>query len=540
MLPVTALTAVHSTAHRRLAMLTASLVLGLVLPTQLLKADEPLRAWSSAGGHEIEARIVEVKDDSVILKTDTRTVTVAYNKLSESDREWIRIWQLASEPRTWKSKNRSIEGRYLRMEGGYVVYDTELGIQRLRYRELQAEDQRLVAIVNDLVPPLTKPAKETPKVRPLDQPKTPHPALMRKGDRDDAGGRFKPVTRTWTDRKAGTQIEADYLGKEGNQIILFYRNKEWRMPLSRFSEADRQFVERQRGVGDRGTGSSLGHAPEVDLSAEAERLAGPRFNFEDDPRYATSRSFENSQEIEIRNVNGRRQVRVDGELITGPDADRAIESFKRNERLVAEKAAKDKLAVETAKADAEKWAAQRRESKSSESADPFAKSQEVPDESDIFAAPQENTSLEMTAPEPDESLAETPDEFKYECPQCRVSWLSARERAPGSLCPRCQMMGFDRTLDKKVRVSPVASSTQPVGSTPVESTAAESAATGPAPKNTTASKPQPAAQRAADVVDVADDAPTGSPSPYGLLIKVAAAAALAVGAVLFWLGRQTL
>lgn len=523
----------------------------LFVPT-LSPAEEPLRAWTSVTGHETEARFVEMVDKKVLLKTDSRTLQVPFDQLSKADREWINIRQSVAQSRTWKSKRRSIEGQYLRMEGGYVVFDTELGIQRLRYRDLAGEDQRLVGVVNDLVSPLDEPAQSRPAQPTKPEPATPHPALKRAGGRDDAGGRFQPITRTWTDRKTGNQIVADYLGREGDKVILLFRNRERREPIARFSDADQQFVEslRQRSTG--GRAGSLGHAPEVDLSAEAERLAGPRFNFENDPRFETGRSFENSQEIEIRDVNGRRQVYVDGDLITGPDADRAIESFKRNEREFAEKVAKEKQLEAQMAEDAKKWAAQRQQA-SRESPEDSKDSQPALDDSDIFAAQQPVPSTaEMTlaaddppapgATETEPADAE-PQQYVYTCPQCARTWNSARERTAGSLCPRCQMMGFDRTLDEQVRISPVARRSQPREPSAEESdteatTSLSVNETTPEPPTANQPPPPKPAERVADSVDIADQAPAGG--RYSLLIKIAAGGALAVGLVLFFLGRQTL
>jgi hypothetical protein len=55
-------------------------------------AEEPLRTWTSADGKfTVEARLVSVEDDTVVLKrADGRMVKIALTKLSDADREFVR------------------------------------------------------------------------------------------------------------------------------------------------------------------------------------------------------------------------------------------------------------------------------------------------------------------------------------------------------------------------------------------------------------------------------------------------------------------
>ena len=75
-------------------------------------------------------------------------------------------------------------------------------------------------------------------------------------------------TRQWTNSN-GKQIDAEYRGVEGEKVVLFFQNREWRVPLAQFSQTDQDWVAQQNAPASSGTpssGSGYGapsHPPQV-------------------------------------------------------------------------------------------------------------------------------------------------------------------------------------------------------------------------------------------------------------------------------------
>ena len=59
-------------------------------PPTKAASEAPIRTWTSAGGHTVEARLIRKKGDSVILeKTDGSNLTVPLDKLSKADQDYV-------------------------------------------------------------------------------------------------------------------------------------------------------------------------------------------------------------------------------------------------------------------------------------------------------------------------------------------------------------------------------------------------------------------------------------------------------------------
>ena len=132
--------------------------------------------------------------------------------------------------RVWtETSGKQTQGNFVRYFNGDVVIMRGKQVIKIPFDSLSTEDQDFVRKLleakgkGDLLPP--------PRAK----------------DDGSTDGRLATLgeERTWT-RDDGKEIQAQLVGVSGEKVILLYQGKEITYPLSRLSEADRQYVKEEQ------------------------------------------------------------------------------------------------------------------------------------------------------------------------------------------------------------------------------------------------------------------------------------------------------
>lgn len=204
----------------RVATLNCLSVLLLLCATSF--ADNyPMRTWVNDKGESLDARLKSFSGQNATLEVNGEFIRAPISRLSSADREWIkqvrsiqrwREWTLA-DGSTQRAKLESFEGTTLLMKTRTSATEEEWSLDKL------SDADR--ALISEVYEDRGAASEET------------------------LGGDFTlqniGVERTWTDMR-GKTISAEFRGIDGNKILLFYKDREWRVPLAQFSESDRQWV----------------------------------------------------------------------------------------------------------------------------------------------------------------------------------------------------------------------------------------------------------------------------------------------------------
>lgn len=210
-----------------LACLATTLIGSLGVPPALA------RVWTNTEGQTLEAEFVRVRGRDVLLKTEERTLTAPINRLVQEDRDWIERHRELTRSRLWgkaESDEEKVRGQFLGAKNGKVRLKYGSKVHMLPYDQISADDWRHVDQA------ITHLGEEMPEDLLALKPVAPKPSVA--VDLDAA------VERTWTDAK-GREIVAKYLGNDGPKVRLWMREKEFLVPLARFSEEDRAWVAKQ-------------------------------------------------------------------------------------------------------------------------------------------------------------------------------------------------------------------------------------------------------------------------------------------------------
>ncbi|MGI9454942.1 MAG: SHD1 domain-containing protein [Aeoliella sp.] len=179
-------------------------------------ADYATRSWTNDKGDTIEARLLRVSGKTAILNQEGQVIRAPMDRLSKADRDWIARTKELKKWREWTladgSQRRAI---FVDFEDDELKLKDREETFSIKFDELKEADRELVAeVFNSGLGGLDAATDFTPTEK---------------------------VTREWTDF-SGKKIEAEFRGTEGDKIVLFFKDKEWRVPLWRFSDEDKEFV----------------------------------------------------------------------------------------------------------------------------------------------------------------------------------------------------------------------------------------------------------------------------------------------------------
>ncbi len=213
------------------------------------RADWLERKWTNTEGKSITARFIRSTPTMALLNQDGKVIRVPLGQLTQADRDWIGAAEELKKMREWRLLDgTSHRARLQDIEGDMLTLEVRSETIQLTVAQLNADDQTLVAKVSVVAGPsgITSPAP--------------------------AGG---TTSRKWTD-KNGKTIEAEFRGVEGDKVVLLFRNKEHRVPISDLSEGDQQFVQSQQQAQQEGIAIAQGETPSSRSSeemAQDERIA---------------------------------------------------------------------------------------------------------------------------------------------------------------------------------------------------------------------------------------------------------------------------
>ena len=207
------------------------------------------RTWTSTDGQTVEAEFQSVRGGKVILKQDGKTLRINMAAFSKADKDWIKRYREIGKSRAWTLKDGTIhEGRFEKLDGDKVTVKRGAELTKFSRRELQAADGEILTELLTLLELEEAAVEESPTPDSF-QP----PAEVASSDQRD-----------WVDAQ-GRRITASLVRVEGDVAILFFRNREWKFPITKLSPEDQQHL------------TALGHWSPPALPAErmpAEQLIG--------------------------------------------------------------------------------------------------------------------------------------------------------------------------------------------------------------------------------------------------------------------------
>ncbi|WP_197528896.1 hypothetical protein [Aeoliella mucimassa] len=225
--------------------------------------DYPLRTWTNDEGQTLDATLKRISGGTAILDDNGTEIRAPISRLSEEDKEWIkkvrelirwREWTMADNT-TQRAKLESFSEDVLVMKTRESEVDVEWSLD-----ELADSDRALLAEVfstssnedenrewdptlgggremleDGMSPSGMNPAGMNPAEG---APAGVNPSGMRPGE---IPIRNIGTVRDWTDNNYKT-ISAEFRGLDGPNVVLFFKNREWRVPLTDFSFEDQQWV----------------------------------------------------------------------------------------------------------------------------------------------------------------------------------------------------------------------------------------------------------------------------------------------------------
>lgn len=401
---------VTQTACRRLPLGGLALLLSAA---GSLTATAQTRTWTNDEGQTMQADFVRYRGSTVYLKEDRKIHRVPFERLSADDQAYAEAAAECTKYRDWTTpQGKTFRGRYEGHESGEVEFKTREGKERVAYYDLIADDQALLMAFTE--GEIGQAAGEPPE--------TLVPRALVTEERGQG-------ERVWTDVR-GKKIVAEYRGVEADKVVLFFKNREWRVPLTRLSEADQAFAR------------SLAE-PQMDVAASSGAEEPPE-------------AREEPKNIRVETQGGRTRVWADDEEVFGAEASRIAalleqrqlelqqrhdDFVKETEQRMAELRQKPRESlVATAEGDRE-------------SAGALASQRSPgPDIDYLDVAPAEleaSEAVSMTPSEPAPGGAVEPEPLlnSYFCFSCEHEWESARELGVGDTCPNCGVR-FDEAYDE--------------------------------------------------------------------------------------------
>ncbi|MEM9186075.1 MAG: hypothetical protein AAGB00_06205 [Planctomycetota bacterium] len=398
------------------------------------------RMWTGADGQTMLATLVRVSDDTVVLNNQGKRVRVPLESLSEEDRKWVECQQKVRKLRDWTKRNDDVvRGRYLRYdeENDRVYIRTHAGEKSVRREDLCEDDIYLLNKTTDGAVPAPTDDRYTGSMAggaPAEEDANDI------GDEEPGAGVTRPVPsgwhkkyasrdepRTWTDVR-GKEITAEFRRMEGDRVILFMNDREYRVPLARLSATDRQLA------------IAFGQAEE-----RADRLAG---GAETDVAGTHAAGTEGTDEAGGLSEHEKIVARM-RERARKRRAEREADLERRNNESVSRL---DRLEQER------KERERQREAERQERDAAYARvtaEREAHRNAARHAAPSFPTVGGHSGGAPNgrfESAGQPGSEYEYKCDSCNKSWTSTRDLGVGDKCPYCRVR-FDKATDEHGNVT---------------------------------------------------------------------------------------
>ncbi|WP_442484275.1 hypothetical protein [Aeoliella sp. SH292] len=367
------------------------------------------RSWTDDEGKSVSAKLLRLSGSTAILDQDGKIVRAPVGRLSDADQEWIKKVRELNRWREWTM----IDGTKRRLkfenkEGDEVTLKEGSASVELTIDQLSDVDRQLLATVFDTAT-ATAPGFESPM----------------------AGGTGATESREWTNSN-GKKIDAEYRGVEGEKVVLFFQNREWRVPLAQFSQTDQDWVAQQNAPPSSGTPNS-GNGYGAPSPPPPQVAAAPATLFEaaqHQIRGRTNPGFDSSAASPIES--------------TPPDPmaahNAAMERMEQN-RLENERRAE------------EQWAAMRgqQDEMDSMASAPSTPSHSAPSPPESFSPGPSMHEPTFPASAPADPGSGGVMMNEYTCSSCNHTWHTAREMGAGDKCPKCGIT-FDFMEDENGKI----------------------------------------------------------------------------------------
>jgi len=368
-------------------------------PHAAAAVEYPERSWTNDQGKTIEARMLRASGTTAILRQDGENIRAPIARLSEADQAWIEQTKALGKYREWTlADGTKRKARLSSFEDGKLELKEKGEIAQFDLDDLASADQQLIAQVFNANASVEA-ASAT--------------ADLQLGTSD-----FRPAsatTRSWTDMN-GKTIEAEFRGTEGDKIVLYFKDREWRVPLWRFSQDDKQFVAtaRAESLGARSLASNLSRQSQNTRPQNTRPNVSSTFS----PPSASPGPSRNRAEEIMREQQARMQrdaeqrARQQQERLAQMERDRQQREQQAQQRREAEQRQRD----------------QERERRERQAADSWS---------------EQGQSGHPGSPNP----AGGQWVNEYICFSCNHTWESAKELGVNDKCPNCGVR-FDYVEDE--------------------------------------------------------------------------------------------
>lgn len=371
------------------AAIACALVAAWAFPCTATAVEYPERTWTNDQGKTIEARMLRASGTTAILRQDGENIRAPIDRLSEADQAWIEQTKELGKYRDWTlADGTKRKARLSSFDDGKLELKEKGEIAQHDLDELSDADQLLIAKVYNLNLAADSPTGGVPPTTGDFQPST-------------------PVTRSWTDMN-GKTIEAEFRGTEGDKIVLYFKDREWRVPLYRFSQEDKQFV----------------------ASARAESLGTHRIAANPTPRPSVSATFSPPAASPAAPRNRAHEMMLEQQARMQREAEqRAQQQQERIAQMERDRQQRELQAQQQREAEQRRRERQRREQQAADSL--------ASHDPNGYAAP------------PSPPAGQWVNE--YICYSCNHTWESAKELGVNDKCPNCGVR-FDYVEDENGNV----------------------------------------------------------------------------------------
>ncbi len=379
-------------------------------------AEYPTRTWTNDEGQTLEASLKRLSGATAILDRDGEIIRAPISRLSNADKEWIKLVREIKRWREWtmadgstrRAKLESVDGDRLEFKDRSETFELTLG-------DLGDADHGRVAAIYDT------PNRGATRFSGSSEGLAYGISVGKVADPLAAGREgvsaisqnwrvANPISREWTDVD-GKTIDAEFHGVEDKNLLLTFKDREWKVPLWRFSDDDQQFVSdlrrQQIGADDQLVAATAAqHEPNgrSSINSGLDAVRG-RMNPGLNQAYSNRRPASH-HEIHNRTQDQKERAQRDAEQRIAEDRRRHEEPMAKMER---DRQERERLAA---------------------AASP-------PDD---FAQP-EPPSFTPGQPTYPTSAANDPGGGtwlnEYQCFSCNHTWTSAREYGAGDKCPSC-------------------------------------------------------------------------------------------------------
>lgn len=398
----------------------AAILLTLVLgyAPALNATDYSPRKWTNDQGETIEATLRRVSGKTAVLDHNGEIVRAPINRLSEADQEWLesvrelkrwREWTMA-DGSTQRAKLEELDGEQLTLKSPSEEFELTLD-------QVSDADRELISAVYN-------------------------PSAMEESNASGLSS-GEVVTRNFTDNR-GKTINAEYRGVEGDKIVLFFKDREWRVPLADFSAADQQWVAQAQLDGDLSSSSAI--------ASNGQRSQTPQLGLNRDEYNRTRNAIDGRM-----GVGSNPASRMHEEMMARMETQR---QQMEQDRLKRNREREERLAQMRREADERRAEREReREEQFASAAPPPSSRPKAP------IASEPNTSRpdtpapnfrEPTYPTSSSSPSTGPADGavwvnQYECFSCNHKWESTRKYGAGDKCPSCGV-SFDYMEDENGQI----------------------------------------------------------------------------------------